>query len=63
MTGRRWFWLVFALLNAAGIWRWLVTPGIEFFWLIVWGISFVVCFEAFISDRPLAWEKTNGNHK
>lgn len=64
MSAARWFWLITALVNAAGIWRWLTMPGIELFWLIVWSISFIVCFEAFISNRAVTGErKHHGNHK
>ena len=57
------FWLIGLLCSAVGIWRWLTFPGIELFWLIVWGVCFALCFEAFISNRPILGEPQHGNHK
>ena len=57
MTGRRWFWLVGVLCNAAGIWRWFTQPGIEVLWLIIWGVCFAVTLEAVISNRSLTGER------
>ncbi len=63
MTGRRCYWGIVFAGCLAGVIKWFSDPGaIEVFWLIVWSVTSLIAFEAFISNRSISWEKNDAKH-
>lgn len=58
MSPRRCYWGIVFAGCLAGVIKWFDNPGaIEVFWLIVWSVTGLVAFEAFLNNRSLSWEK------